>query len=140
MARTTLTLLADAGGPSGPVHEQIAAEALPDGTFRLLTSPGLVLGAAAGDIIEVAEDGLPRVLVASGNVALQVFADDDTNDALAMLLRPLGARMDGRIPETLTVFTLPGGASLDQVERVLEALVRRHPDVEWLYGNPQAGS
>jgi hypothetical protein len=132
MAGTTLTLLAD---PAGPVHEQVAAEALGHGRFRLLSSPGLVLGVAAGDIVAIRDDGSPELVQASGNIAVQVFGDDATCDAVALLLRPLGGWLDGRIPDTMSVFTIPPSADLDRLEDLLWAVVDRHPDTEWLYGN-----
>ena len=130
-----MTLLVDISPSGEPVYEQVTAEALADGRFRLLASPGLVLGTAAGDIIEVADDGTPMVVERGGNVALQLFAPDDVADALAMLLRPLGGRLDGRIPGTLSVFTVPVAAGFARIEQLLDAVMARHGDVEWLYGN-----
>jgi hypothetical protein len=134
-ARTAVTLLVDISPSGEPVYEQVTAEALPDGRFRLLASPGLALGTAAGDVIEVADDGTPLVVERGGNLALQVFAPDVVADALGLLLRPLGGRLDGRIPDTLSVFTLPGDTGFAKIEHLLDAVVARHPDVEWLYGN-----
>jgi hypothetical protein len=133
--RTAVTLLVDISPSGEPVYEQVTAEALPDGRFRLLASPGLALGTAAGDVIEVADDGTPLVVKRGGNLALQVFAPDDVADALWMLLRPLGGRLDGRIHDTLSVFTLPGDTGFAKIEHLLDAVVARHADVEWLYGN-----
>ncbi len=67
-----MTLLVDISPSGEPVYEQVTAEALADGRFRLLASPGLVLGTAAGDIIEVADDGTPMVVERGGNVATRI--------------------------------------------------------------------
>lgn len=133
--RTSLTLLVDHDTSGEPVHEQVVVDDLGDGTYRVVQSPGLVIGTAAGDLIERADDGSAVVLERGGNLCVQVYASDAHADVLELLLQPLGGRLDGRIPDTLSVFTVPASAGFERVARILEALVERHPDVEWLYGN-----
>jgi hypothetical protein len=55
--RTVLRLKAGRKSSGEPVFEEVLTERLPDGTQRLLPTPGLVLGVAAGDIIEASNDG-----------------------------------------------------------------------------------
>ena len=96
--------------PSGePVMEELLVDRLPGDEWRLVATPGLVLGVAAGDIFVLREDGRPHVTVRGGNLAIQVFGPHDEADLLAAEMAVLGGGIDARAPE-LTVFTVPVSA------------------------------
>jgi hypothetical protein len=118
-----------------PVH----AEALGGRRYRLLFSPGFVVGVAAGDEIELIGDaGRFRVLGRGGNIAVQLFSREPVQpfrDALAAEVRDrLSGVLDGAIDRGL-VFTIPLGAGFAAIEKLFDAFVRAHPGTEWLYGN-----
>ncbi|WP_461024347.1 DUF4265 domain-containing protein [Thalassiella azotivora] len=132
---TTITLLVAGSDPAQPVREQVSVEPLGSGRYRVLATPGLVMGTAAGDVVEVAPDGTPNVLERGGNVAVQLYAADVASDELTPALVALGGRLDGRIPDTLSVYTVPAAVGFPAIQAVLEWLGRRHPDAEWEFGN-----
>jgi hypothetical protein len=108
------------------------------GRFRLLHSPGFVLGIAAGDEFRLlGEDGSFEVLSRSGNVAVQVFSRESIEPLVGELTRrvpEIGGILDGRIERGM-VFTIPIGVGFPTIEEVFDALVSAHPGLEWLYGN-----
>ena len=123
-----------AGGVE-PVH----AEPLGNNSFRVLYSPGLVLGIAAGDTIELLGDtGQFRVLTRGGNIAVQLFSSNPVSTfktELETLVRNrLMGTCDGGIDRGL-VFTIPVTSGFQSIEEVFENFVRTHPGVEWMYGN-----
>lgn len=114
------------------------AERVAEGRFRLTGSPGLAQGAAAGDVVELREDGTFEVIERGGNLAVQVLADEFDPAALAELeaaLRELGGWLDGGHTK-LRVFTVPvAAAGFPAVEEALEAFLTRNADAEWHFGN-----
>jgi hypothetical protein len=121
-----------------PLREPVHAEPVGDGVFRLLHTPGFVLGVAAGDEVQlVGADGGFEVKRRGGNLAVQVFAG-----SLVAPLRPsleakvarLGGRLDGAIERGLA-FTVPVSAGFAAVEAVFNDWVDDHPGWEWSFGN-----
>src|SRR5690606_39345213 len=92
------------------VQEEVPVEGLGGGRFRILQSPGLVLGVAAGDVIELTSAGRFKVVSRGRNLCVQVFAPassvDRLENALTGRLKVLGGRLDGRGAQLL-VYTVP---------------------------------
>ena len=129
-------------GPSGrPVHEDVPAE--PEGDrWRLLASPGLAMGTAAGDLLEVREDHSFEVVERGGNIAVHVSAPPNADadvDRLKGTIEDLGGWSDGkswtRDRSTLTVFTIPLKAGFTAIEATLKAYLDHVPRGEWYYVN-----
>lgn len=129
-------------GPSGqPVHEDVPAEQ-EGGRWRLLASPGLAMGAAAGDLLDVRGDRSFDVVERGGNIAVHVSAppgkDADVN-RLKGTIEGLGGWRDGtgwtRDRSSLTVFTIPFKAGFAAIESVLNAYRADLPAGEWYYVN-----
>jgi hypothetical protein len=119
------------------VEEEVVVEPLGGNRHRLLQSPGLVLGLAAGDVFEVGERGECRVLERGRNVCIQIFfrADGPSLEARATEgLAALKGRLDGKTAKEL-VYTVPVSSGFTEMERVLADLVSRFPGAEWYYGN-----
>src|SRR2546421_11970821 len=125
-------------GPSGrPVYENVPAEP-EDGRWRLVASPGLAMGAAAGDLLDVRDDRSFDVVDRGGNVAVHVSAPpgvDAEVDRLRGTFEELGGWCDGkawtRDRSTLTVFTIPVRAGFAAIESALAAYRDRVPGGEW---------
>jgi Domain of unknown function (DUF4265) len=126
-----------------PVYEDVSARPTANGGWVLGTSPGLALGAAAGDVVEVDRDGAFRVISRGGNVAVHVGAPAAANsqrDALTEAIRALGGWLDGRGwtrdgASSLSVYTIPVSAGFPAILEVLAAFSSAAPGSEWYYAN-----
>src|SRR5690242_2215903 len=121
-----------------PAKEPVHVADLGEGRFRLLYSPGLVQGIAAGDEFRLRDgDGRFEVLSRSGNLALQVFSSAPIGELraeLAARVSRLGGTLDGAIEQGLS-FTVPLTAGFPAIEAVFNSWVNEHPGWEWYYGN-----
>jgi hypothetical protein len=126
------------------VPENLLVENIAENRFRLLRSPGLVQGIAAGDEFELAQeepDGY-RLLKRAGNVCLQVFVGTDKvaefRQTLVPLVERIGGRLDGEAAFTELanlVFTIPINAGFPAIEAVMARAKAISPACEWFYGN-----
>lgn len=141
--RGTVRLLV-ATGPSGrPVVEDVPARDLGGGRWRLLGTPGLARGTAAGDTLRVAGDGSFTVTERGGNVAVQVSAPAGAEERLGELterVKALGGRLDSRGATrdgrfTFSAYTVPVTAGFPAIEAAFQAYARAVPDGEWSYAN-----
>jgi len=121
------------------IEESVPAEALGPGRYRLLGSPGLVEGVAAGDEIELApeEPAGFRVVRRGGQLCIWVYVPDPpppgTEARLTQAARALGGFLDGG-QTRLRVLTLPVIAGFPAVEAELNAAVAEL-GATWAYGN-----
>ena len=132
-----IKLFAGIRSDGSSVYEEVHVERLGDSRFRVEQSPGLVLGIAAGDVVEVAKDAVARVVSRGGNISIQVYAKKDcleVEGALLKLLPRLNGRIDGTTAEIL-VLTIPVSSGFLDIERMLRGLVKIFPQVEWFFGN-----
>ena len=117
-----------------PVH----AVTLGPNRYRVLWSPGFVLGVAAGDEVELLDSsGAFRVICRSGNVAIQLFSTSPVAPHLAALeeaVSSLGGTVDGSI-ERGVVCTLHHSVGFPAIEALFNAWASSHPGWEWGYGN-----
>jgi Domain of unknown function (DUF4265) len=132
----TIRLLADFNQTGEPVHEELPARPLDTGAWQLLSTPGLVLGVAADDVVRVADDGRFEVLERGGNVAVQLYTRQPQAEVEELLdeVEDKGGWLDGYHAGRLAVFTFPVTAGFEAIEGVVDAYARRH-DEEWYYGN-----
>lgn len=130
--------LAVAGARPGTT-QPVPAQALPDGTFLILFSPGLVQGVAAGDVIRLStrEPGGFDVVRRGGNLSLQLFDPTQIRPVVEWLLprlKPLSGRLDGSVQRG-AVFTLPVAVGFRAIEELMAEAVKSFPNLEWYYGN-----
>ena len=129
-------LVTSSNGPAGtePVH----AVHLGPNRYRVVSSPGFVLGVAAGDEVELLDSsGAFRVLCRSGNVAVQLFSTAPVAPHLLALeeaVSSLGGTVDGSI-EHGVVCTLHHSVGFPAIEAIFNAWLSSHPGWEWGYGN-----
>ena len=121
-----------------PMTEPVHVADLGAGRFRLLYSPGLVQGIAAGDEFRLRDDdGRFDVLSRAGNLALQVYSREPVGQlraALVARVSALNGTLDGAIERGLA-FSVPLAAGFPAIEAVFNRWVEEHPGWEWYYGN-----
>jgi hypothetical protein len=132
-----LQLLAGHKSGGQPVYEELLVEPQSDNRYKLLKSPGLVLGLGAGDVFERAVDGTFFIIEQGGNICVQIFARADLI-SLEQFVTPqlscLGGYLDGKTERQL-VYTVPAVSGFEPLEAILNEITSRWPDAEWYYGN-----
>jgi hypothetical protein len=118
-------------------YEPIHVTQVRDGVYRVLYSPGLVYGIAAGDEIRALPDGEFEVLQRGPNLAVRVFSDDPIRPLAAELIsevQRLGGHVDGGVHHGLA-FTIPIATGFAAIETVFDCFVRSHTGSFWEFGN-----
>jgi hypothetical protein len=129
----------DESGQRG-FDEVLPAEPLGRGRFRLLASPGLVEGVAAGDELELAPADPTgyRVLRRGGQLCVWVYVPEpppeQTEARLVLAAATLGGYLDGG-NTGLRILTVPVSAGFGRVEAELAAVVADLRGSTWAYGN-----
>ena len=126
------------------LEEALPAESLGGSRYRLIASPGLVEGLAAGDEIEL-DSSRPsgfRVLRRSGQLCIWFYLPKPAPSAAdARVIRAaqrLGGYLDGGRAQ-LRVLTIPVSAGFEAVAGELDAAARDLAGSSWLYGNVYEG-
>lgn len=120
-----------------PAYEEVRVEDCGDGQYRLLQSPGFVLGIAADDVFTVESDHTYKLVSRGRNICIQIFREEELNSAervATAALGKLGGRLDGRLPNVL-VYTVSVDAGFEEIQRILDDLKIRFPGLDWYYGN-----
>jgi Domain of unknown function (DUF4265) len=133
--RTTVNLLAAKKKSGEPVYEEVLVDHLSESKYKIVATPGIVLGIAAGDLIEVCSDnGEFRIFSRGGNLSIHLYGDNCLVDEHLHELSVLSQAIDGRA-RNLTVLTVPVKIGFSSVEKTLNDFCSRHHEVEWYYGN-----
>lgn len=141
MTRTVSLIAEIRNGES--VLEKVLVEEVAENRYRLLRSPGLVPGLAAGDEFELADNESHgyRLLKHGGNVCVQMFFPHHS-EICRQVLEPLIAEISGTLDGELNlnerstlVFTIPVTSGFPAIEAVMEQAQTLSPDCEWYYGN-----
>ena len=125
--------------------EEVLVERMGDNRYRIVSSPGMVQGLAANDIIAL--DGEHptnfRLLRRGGNVCIHVFCAILQRDAIEVALTRelgrIGGVLDGTMGETGLCYTISVQAGFSVIEAALERVVGE----EWSYSNiydPETGA
>lgn len=136
---TLVEVAADRRSDGQPVYETLWAEGLPGGTYRLVRTPLVAQGLAAGDEFEVQHsDRSFRVLRRSGNLAVQLWMNSDlTSDVLETLTSAvvaLGGCLDAHA-RSFAGFRIPVSVGFPPVEQLFDDFVAEHPRAEWMFSN-----
>jgi hypothetical protein len=139
-----IQLLAGKSSLGQPVYEELLVEPCGPETYKLVASPGLVLGIAAGDTIRVAGSDSFEIVARGGNLSVQILRsqgvdeiEEFATEAMARVggrLDGVGGRIGGKRAREL-VFTIPVLAGFAPIEQALNHIIERFPDAEWYYGN-----
>lgn len=123
-----------------PSFEPVHAVSLGGNRYVLEFTPGLAYGVAAGDEIELADNGEYTVTARAGNVAVRVFSSrpfDGFQGRLSSAVEALGGRLDGSVERGLA-YTIPVRIGFAAMENVFNEFTSAHPDCEWEFGNVYA--
>lgn len=119
------------------VFESVLAEQLSETDFRLLKTPGLVIGLAKDDAFQLMDSGRYKISRRGGNLAIQFFFPSSVANPKEFALEQLtslGASLDGEDAQLL-VFSIPVAEGFPQIEERLNRITQRFPGLEWYYGN-----
>ncbi|MEV4412004.1 DUF4265 domain-containing protein [Catellatospora sp. NPDC049609] len=119
------------------VTEVLPARSLPGGLVELLGSPGVVTGAAAGDVVVLQSSGF-QVVRRGPNDSVQVYADPPLDDHamawLAKAFESLGGYVEAPPQRQFAVVTVPSTAGRETVEAVMAEAGEHIPGMEWQFG------
>ncbi|NBD08514.1 DUF4265 domain-containing protein [Corallococcus silvisoli] len=124
---------------SRPLKETLPIEQV-GGHYRLLYSPGLVEGLAAGDEIELVGDGGFTVLKRGGNFCIWFFFPAEgmnrgpETERMAEEVSRLGGWLDGG-GETVVIFTVPAAVGFDRMADYFDEAVSRVEGASWMFAN-----
>ncbi|WP_329086147.1 DUF4265 domain-containing protein [Actinomadura citrea] len=121
-----------------PVYELIPAERLLEGRYKLVGTPALVLGCAAGDTVLLDDSMRVQVLQRGGNVAVQAapVADFDISDVdrLREAMIPLRGLVEAPADLRFVVVTVPAAAGFPRIESIMDEWATT-ANAQWWYGN-----
>ena len=119
------------------VVEEVLVEKLGENRYRIASSPGMLEGVAADDVIALdpaVPDGF-HLLERGKNICVHLFCDEKRRDeiqaALTQRLGALGGWMDGTMGRTGLCFTIPVDAGFAAIEEAMRGVVGD----EWSYAN-----
>ena len=136
---TTIELFAGTKSNGKPVQEEVFVQPLEGEQYKVLQSPGFVLGIAAGDVIKPIpfSAGKFELISRGGNICVQIFKNSGTHEIkeeCIELSQPLNGRLDG-LSEKQMVITFPYKNGFQSIEMVMNGFSDKYPDFEWYYGN-----
>jgi hypothetical protein len=116
------------------VYENVLAIRISGSRVTLTHSPGLALGIAAGDVIDVESDGSYELVSHGGNIAVHIYGDPAVARSIEPKITGIGGWWDGGV-KNLTIYTFPADAKFSKIEPILNELASGASHVEWYYGN-----
>jgi Domain of unknown function (DUF4265) len=129
------------GSNGAPVLEPVHVEPLGGKRYLVQFTPGLIYGVAAGDVVELEEDGKFAVVLRGGNIAVRVYSEQPIAshepEMTARVEEQLGGTLDGKVEKGLA-YTVPVAAGFSAVEQLLNALCASEAGLTWEYGNVYA--
>jgi hypothetical protein len=127
-------------GPSstGPVFEKVHARKIEEHIYELLSSPGLTLNMASGDVISIKNKAAPaEILKRGGNFCIHIYADfipEEYIVALAKEVREeIGGILDGRNNWDLCL-TVPSKVGMQKINEFFDKFTGL-TGVQWYYAN-----
>ncbi|ACX86346.1 conserved hypothetical protein [Pectobacterium parmentieri WPP163] len=127
-----------ANNDDGPVFEQLPVREIEKETYELLSSPGLALNLARGDIFRIkGKHTHPEVLKRGGNFCIHIYADELPPEDITRLedevLSQLNGTLDGIFEGNLTL-AVPARNGMDKIADILDAF-REKTGIEWYFSN-----
>ena len=134
---TVIHLLAGQRKDGEFVYEDIRADAVGDGCYRLQHSPLFARGAVKGDIVRTFAAGQFEVEAHGGNLGIRVMARDDAaviKQRLEPYLKDLKADLDYENQRSL-VYNIHIEHGFDAIEKAFNEALQGRDDAVWLYAN-----
>ncbi|WP_232450448.1 DUF4265 domain-containing protein [Burkholderia ubonensis] len=123
---------------AGPVYEELPAMPTGDGSYELLSSPGLTLNLAKGDRVRIDDTERPAaVLTRGGNFCIQIYADQIAQADVDALERQVHEELHGSLDGVNggnLALSVPATNGIDTINRFFDAFKAR-TGVEWYYAN-----
>ncbi|GKT02175.1 DUF4265 domain-containing protein [Acidovorax sp. SUPP3434] len=122
---------------NGPVHEELPAMPLDDGSYRLLASPGLALGLAKNDLISLNEEGKARLLKHGGNFCIQIYLENLDEAKISRITELVHSKLAGSIDGTgggALAFSIPISNGFEKTNDIFDQ-VRSITESEYFYSN-----
>jgi hypothetical protein len=127
-------------GKSGEdsVFEELPVIEINPNKFQLLSSPGLALNLAKGDIFEFRSTTEPvHVISRGGNFCVQIYSenlDEKQIESLSIdVSQKLNGQLDGVFFGNLT-FSVPALTGVDKINAVFDKFTKKS-QVQWYYSN-----
>ncbi|MES0812168.1 DUF4265 domain-containing protein [Roseibium sp. SCPC15] len=135
---TTIELFAGSSFSGKPVRERLRVHQVDTQVYRLLQSPGLVLGIAKGDLIEAPDKtGIFQIVSRAGLICVQILLQRPVFN-LAPLETAVETELQGSVDgltDKQLVLSVPSTAGFKKIENFLDQLVKHLGGAEWFYGN-----
>ena len=120
-----------------PDYEPVHVEPVAGNRFRVLYSPGIAYGVAAGDELEVDEEGRYKVVARAGNLSVRLLCGSgvaDIEQSLTEQIERIGGRLDGQVRAGLA-YTIPLSVGRDVIGQLFAKAKQENPGALWEYGN-----
>lgn len=137
--QTTELICVYAGKNSkGPVYEELPARKIDGHTYELLSSPGLALNLARGDIISLKKpQAHAEVLRRGGNFCIHIYAKHISPERLEMLeagvASELNGTLDGVYKGNLSL-AIPAENGMNKIAALFNEF-REQTGIQWYYAN-----
>lgn len=121
-----------------PVYEELPALRKGEHVYELLSSPGLALNLARGDLISIEDPDSPAVVIKrGGNFCINLYAEHIDADTISRLEaevnNSLGGTLDGVYRGNLA-FSVPARSGRDRIREVFNKF-KGEAGIEWYYSN-----
>jgi Domain of unknown function (DUF4265) len=123
---------------NSPVFEELPVRKIVDNQYELLSSPGLALNLAKGDIVCVFDEHhSPKVLKRGGNFCIQIYSEHISKVALKHFTKTLQSKLngtlDGKYMGNLAI-SVPAAAGLASIREFFDAFTEQ-TGIQWYFGN-----
>lgn len=122
----------------GPFFEELPARKIDQDIYELLSSPGIALNLARGDIVSIKDREAPAVVLQrGGNFCIQIYADAIPQEEIAWLENAvaceLGGTLDGVFEGNLSL-AVPARNGMEKINDVFNRF-RDRSATQWYYSN-----
>lgn len=122
----------------GPVYEELPARHVGATAYELLSSPGLALNMARGDVISIENKNTHSVVLErGGNFCIHIYTDSISAADIAELesdvRRELGGTLDGVLEGNLSL-AVPASNGMNKINEVFDRF-RDRTGIQWYYAN-----
>ncbi|MCG8296308.1 DUF4265 domain-containing protein [Pseudomonas entomophila] len=122
----------------GPVYEELPALWKGEGVYELLSSPGLALNLAKGDLISIEDPNAPAVVIKrGGNFCINLYADHIDADTLSTLESQVNVLLNGTLDGVYRgnlAFSVPARSGKENIREVFNRF-KEATGIEWYYSN-----